>query len=75
MARPEMDTYRDQWWEQRLKQANTPRKKVHALQSKLLADLTRLPPEQQDAACELVVENLANLLDEVQIKVVEEAWA
>lgn len=71
MARPEMDTYRDQWWEQHLRAASTPRKKVHALQSKILADVARLSPEQQDAACELVAQHLKNILDEVQIKVAE----
>ncbi|MFE0472400.1 hypothetical protein ACFW2V_12370 [Streptomyces sp. NPDC058947] len=75
MARPEMETYRDRWWTDRLRAADTPKKRVHALQGKLLADISRLPEDQRDAAWEMAARELAGIIDEIHIKVAEEVWA
>jgi hypothetical protein len=75
VAYPERETYRDTWWEARLKEADTPQKKVTVLQGKILADISKLPERHRDAARELAAHVLEGLVDEIQIKVAEEAWA
>lgn len=75
MARPEMESYRDAWWENHIATADTPKKKVHALQGKILADISRLPEGRREAAWEMAARELTGILDEIQIKVAEEAWA
>lgn len=75
MGRPDLDTYREQFWEQRLAGADTPRKRVYLLQSKMLADIEGLPSEQQDAARELAVTGLEGILDKIRSQVIKEVRA
>lgn len=73
MGRPDPNTYREKFWEERLAGADTPRKRVYLLQNKMLADIEGLPSEQQDAARELAVTGLEDILDEIRIRVAEAA--
>lgn len=66
MAQPKGDAYRDDWWDQRLKSADTPRKQVVVLQSKIAADISKLPESHRDMANELAAEMLEKILDEIQ---------
>lgn len=75
MARPEMETYRDDWWGQRLKGADTPKEKITVLQSKIVADISRLPEQHQDAAREMTVPILEGILNEIQAMAAEGALA
>jgi hypothetical protein len=75
VGRPDPNTYRERFWEERLAGADTPRKKVYLLQNKMLADIEGLPSEHQDAARELAVIGLEDILDEIRIRVVEAARA
>lgn len=75
MARPECTPHRDRWWEERMKNAQTPKAKVTVSMNKILADLSRLPEEQQNPAREMVAMLLGGVIEEVEIKVAEEAWA
>jgi len=71
---PKSASGREQFWEDRIANASTPRKKVYALQSKMLADIERLPPHLQDEARAVAVAHLSDALDEIQIKLAEEVW-
>lgn len=75
MARPETSQYRDEWWDKRLKSAQTPKARVTVLQNKILADISKLPEHRQDEARNFVALTLESVLDEIQIKVTEEVWA
>lgn len=75
MARPENSQARDNWWKQRIDAAPTLKGRLHVLQSKVLADLDRLPEECQEEVRSMVAEATANLLDEIEIRRAEIAWS
>lgn len=75
MARPENSQARDNWWKQRIEGAPTLKGRIHMLQSKVLADLDRLPGECREEIEKMVADATANLLDEIEIRRVEIAWS
>lgn len=63
---------RDAWWEQRLAQADTAKDRMAALYGKLLADIARLPEEEQEMACEVAAKLLEEAVGEIQVYRAEE---
>lgn len=74
MSRTKGEVYRDFWWGEKLEAADTPKKKLTVLQAKILADISKLPEEEQDPARELAVTLLEQVIDEIEIRRQEERW-
>jgi hypothetical protein len=66
---------RDEYWENELRSAITPKDRVRVLQNKLLADIKKLPEEYRDAAQDLLALRLEDAIGEIQIKIADEVWA
>jgi hypothetical protein len=66
---------RDEYWENELRSAITPKDRVRVLQNKLLADTKKLPEEYRDAAQDLLALRLEDAIGEIQIKIADEVWA
>jgi hypothetical protein len=74
VARPECSSYRDEWWDNKLKGAKTPKGRVTVLQNKILADVSKLPEGLQDEMYERIASILEDALEEVALQSREGVW-
>ncbi|MCP9209640.1 hypothetical protein [Streptomyces cucumeris] len=74
MAKPECDSVRDSWWEDRIESAPSLKGKVYLLRDKVLADIARLPEGAQEGALDFARTALQDLLCEIEIRRREERW-
>lgn len=75
MARARNGAFRDDWYARQIDGAPTFEKKVHLLHGKLLSDITRLPEQRREEAFELAATMLSDVIDEVEIRRIDERWA
>lgn len=74
MSKTKGEAYREFWWGEKLGAADTPKKKLTVLQAKLLADISKLPEEEQDPARDLAATLLEQVIDEIEIRRQEDRW-